>query len=149
MPFRRRFKCELYTPTDQIASSEALSVKFPATDGQVGVLGGRSPMVAMLGVGKITISPAKGKPIEFFVSRGFAQMSENILSFLAEECMPVASLNAETAWEELQLATKLPAETEAQISIRDDLMATARGKFDIAQKRRRDLGLAGGGIIEE
>jgi len=139
----------LYTPSDQVASCEALSVTFPATDGQVGVLGGRAPMVAMLGVGQINIAQSKGKALEFFVSRGFAQMSQNVLTFLAEECLPVAQINAEQAWEELQTAMKLPASTDSEIAIREDLVTTARGKFDIAQKRRRQLGLAGGSLIEE
>jgi len=149
MPFRRRFQCEIFTPTERVASTEALTATFPASDGQVGVLGGRSAMVAMLGVGKITISVPDWRDGEFFVSRGFVRMGDNVLVFLAEECIPVAKLDAEAAWQELQDAQKLPSATAADVAARDLLIATARGKFDIAQKRRKKLGIAGGQMVEE
>ena len=145
----RKFHCEVYTPTQQVVDAEAVHVQFPAADGQVGVLGGRSPMIAMLGVGEIELTPAQGAEQLFFVARGFARMENDRLIFLAEECIPTPRLNAEAAWEELQQAQQLPARTDRETAIRQAQIDMARGKFNAAQRHRRRAGLISKPRFEE
>jgi F0F1-type ATP synthase epsilon subunit len=146
---RRPFQCEIYTPSEHVCSSRVVHVQFPASDGQVGVLGGRSSMVAMLGVGTAILTDAKDDEKEFFIARGFARMHNESLEFLAEEAMPVARLNAEQAWEELEKAQALPDQTPEQQAAKEQRVRTARGKFDAAQRYRRRMGLISTPTYEE
>jgi ATP synthase F1 epsilon subunit len=138
---RRPFQCDIYTPTQHVASSPALHVQFPASDGKVGVLGGRSPMVALLGVGTLVLTDAGDQQQEYFLSRGFARMSNDALVLLAEEASELSKLNAEEAWEQLQQAQALPARTPQEQEMREAMIASARARFNAAQRYRRKKGL--------
>ncbi|MFW5840478.1 MAG: FoF1 ATP synthase subunit delta/epsilon [Planctomycetota bacterium] len=145
----RRFHCEIYTPSEKIVESDAVSVKFPASDGQVGVLARRAPMVALLGVGEIFITGRDDSEQRYFVARGFARMLDDQLVFLAEQCTPTGKLDPEAAWEELQQAQRLPAQTDREIAAREAAIATARGRFNAARRYRRQRGLISKPMYEE
>jgi F-type H+-transporting ATPase subunit epsilon len=146
---RRRFHCEIYTPSEKVAEAEVVSVRFPASDGQVGVWAGRAPMVALLGVGEIYLTDRDETCQRYFVSRGFARMQDQRLVFLAEQCLPTARLDPEQAWEQLQQAQRLRAETDHEIAVREQRIAAARGRFDAAQRYRRQRGLISKPMYEE
>ncbi len=135
--YRRVFRYELFTPEGSAGSDEAISATFPALDGQVGVLGGRGPMVSLLGAGPLTIETLDGQRREYFVSGGFAQVRDGLLTVLAEQCLPVDQIDLEAAWAELQEALKLPTQTDRERAWRDEAVAAARKKFNLTQKRRR------------
>jgi F-type H+-transporting ATPase subunit epsilon len=138
---RRPFQCDIYTPSRHVTSSKALHVQFPASDGKVGVLGGRSPMVALLGVGTLELTDPQDRQQEYFLSRGFARMSNDMLVFLAEEASELSEINAEQAWEQLQQAQALPARTAQEQEIRKSMIESARARFNAAQRYRRKKGL--------
>ena len=133
----KTFRCEIVTPEGGVNAMGVTSVVFPATDGLVGVMAGRAPMVAHMGGGPLMIDDADGKHSEFYVSGGFAQMNEDLLTIIAEEGTPVEKLDREAVWEEIQQARKLPMDTDAEIAHRDEVLSTARTKFQLIQKRRK------------
>jgi F0F1-type ATP synthase epsilon subunit len=124
-----------------VASDKAYHVQFPASDGKVGVLGGRSPMVALLGVGELIVTHDKADSREYFICRGFARMSNDQLVFLAEEACEISKLNAEQAWEQLQQAQASPARTPQEQAAREERIEAARERFNAAQRYRRRRGL--------
>jgi len=134
--FRRPFRCEVFTPQGPGESVEAASVVLPATDGLVGVLGGRAPLVAQMGSGPLTIKAIDGRRCEYFVQGGFAQMNDDVLTILAEGCVPVDQLDPEAVWDEIQQARQMPKETDAELARRDMALRTARLKFKLIQQRR-------------
>jgi F-type H+-transporting ATPase subunit epsilon len=135
--YRRKFSCDVFTPTGPVCCAKALSVTLPAIDGLVGILGGRAPLVASLGAGPLTIDRADGGRSEYFVVGGFAQVRENILTVLAERCTPAGQLDSEAVWEEISAARSMPTDTPAQRSRRDVAIRVAQTKFKIAQAHRR------------
>jgi F-type H+-transporting ATPase subunit epsilon len=88
----------------------------------------------------MTIETTSGARREFFVCGGFAQMDENVLTVLAEECIPIAALDPEAAWNEIQTATDMPQETDAQVARREEALHAARSKFGLIQKHRKQQG---------
>ena len=150
MPYRKPFNCEIYTPTEHMAIPGAVSVVFATSDGMMGVLGGHAPMVAMVEAGPVTIHSADGGQVELYVGGGFAQIGENSVTLLAEQCLPLDQIDAEEAWAGIQSARKMPTETDAELAHRDRKLSAARAKFRLAQKRRRAQILAKGGhLVEE
>jgi len=135
--YRRAFRYELFTPEGPAGSDQAVSAIFPAADGQVGVLAGRGPLACLLGAGALTIETLQGQRREYFVSGGFAQVRENLLTVLAEQCQPVDQIDPEDAWAELQEALKLPTRTDQERAWREEAVGAARKKFDLVQRRRR------------
>jgi len=139
--YRKPFSLEVLTPDGCACRMDAISVIFPSTDGQVGVLGGRAPLVAMIGVGRLRAESTEGVSLEFFISGGFAHVRENLMTVLAEECLPTEQIDAEQAWDELQRAKRTPARTAEERAAHRQLVEAARIKLKIAQgahKRRTE-----------
>ena len=131
--FRRRFQVEVLTPEGRLCSVEAEGAQFPASDGLVGVLGGRGPMVALVGAGPLTIRLPDGQEYEYYVAVGFAHMLDNVLVLLTEECSLLGDLDREQVWEEITRARALPADTDEEVRRRDQRVAVARTKFALLQ----------------
>jgi F-type H+-transporting ATPase subunit epsilon len=148
--FRRRFQVEVLTPEGRLCSVEAESARFPASDGLVGVLGGRGPMVALVGAGPLTIGLPDGAAKEYYAAGGFAHMLDNVLVFLAEECTALSDLDREEVWEEITRARALPAETDEEVRRRDERVTVARIKFSLVQAyHRRGKGPRSGVDLDE
>jgi F-type H+-transporting ATPase subunit epsilon len=133
----RKFKVELLTPDARVCNVRASGVTFPASDGQMGVLAGRAPLVARMGAGAVVIDMSSNDTQEYFASGGFAHVHEDGLTILAEECVPMVQLDPEKAWDELQKARRLPSETAREIEIRESAVSAAQEKFRLAQKFRK------------
>ena len=135
----KRLRCELLTPDGPVAEADAVSVTFPAPDGLVGVLPGRAAMVAQIGHGPLTLHPPAGDVREFFVAGGYLRVRDDAVRVLAEECVPVERLDRDAAWDAVQAAYELPAATEEQETRRAALLAKARSRFNLVQRRGRRL----------
>ena len=135
--FHKTFSFEVLTPAGRLCRLDVTGVVFPASDGDVGVLAGRAPMVAVVGTGRMTAETDKEGAQELYVSGGFACVRESDMTVLAEECIPMAEVDAEEAWDELEQAKRLPVETDQQLAARDEAVHTARTKFRWAPERRR------------
>ncbi len=132
----KSFRCEVLTPEGPVSRTTAHSVVFPARDGQVGVLPGHSPMVAVLGCGELQVRRDDGVQESYYVNRGFARVGSENSVILAEECIALEQLDPEEAWEGIQEAQAMPVETDEQAAARDRALETARIKFRLAQIQR-------------
>lgn len=139
MAERKTFRCHIDTPDGRVLAGVYVSVTIPALDGYMGILAGRAPVTAVVTTGQITLTPAEGTTEELFISRGFLQVHDETVTILAEECKPLARLDAERAWDLLQQAYKLPRETDEQIAHRDEMIQAERIRFSLAQKARKGM----------
>ena len=138
---KKSFCVEIYTPSGSVCKTDAVSLVFPGVDGDIGILSGRSPLVAMLGAGRMRVQAPNGKEYAFFVAGGFAHVRDNAVTLLTEECLTVEEIDYEEAWEALQQAQALPIDTDEQLRDRDQALAVARKRFNLVQEyRRRTLG---------
>jgi len=138
---RRAFQVQILTPSETVGQMEAHSARLPGSDGMVGLLGSRAPLTVTLRSGPMRIEDTDGNCHEFFVDRGFAQMHELALTVLAEECLPIAKIDAEEAWEQIRRARQMPARTDVELAQRDEALAAAQRKFAMAQRHRHSRGL--------
>ncbi len=132
--YSKAFRCDVVTPEGTVFSGELVGAKFPAQDGLIGVLGGRGPLVMLLGSGPFSVRQTNGDEALYFVAGGFAQFQNNALTLLAEQCQAVQDIDPEAAWQEILKAQKLPAETDEQKEICEEALEAARTKFNMAQK---------------
>lgn len=141
----RTFHCNVITPEGSRRSCEARMVMFPGEDGAVGIMADRAPLVAALGSGLLTVVEPDGERNEFYIALGFAHCCENVLTILADECLSVKDIDPEQAWEQIQDARKMPADTDEALEVRDQLLSAARTKFRLAQKHRAAMKKRSGG----
>lgn len=132
--YSKAFRCDVVTPEGNVFSGELVGAKFPAQDGLIGILGGRGPLVMLLGSGPFSVRQTNGEEALFFVAGGFARFQNNALTLLAEQCQAVGDIDAEAAWQDILQAQKLPAETPEQKEIREEAIDAAKNKFNMAQK---------------
>lgn len=97
---------EIVTPARLMLSQPVHLVVLPGAGGNFGVLPRHAPLLSSLRPGTIEIHDAKMKVIEqIFVEEGFADVTPEQCTVLAEEAMPVAEITRDYAEERLKRAT--------------------------------------------
>lgn len=135
----KTFSAEVITPDGVRRQFTATMVTYPCSDGQVGILAGRAPLISDVGFGRMTVHEAGGAQKTFWVSGGFAQVISSGLTILADECLRPGEIDPEAAWDEIQDARKRTWQTDEQRARRDRALDAARAKFRLAQKHRAAL----------
>ena len=87
------FQLELVSPERLLLSRQVEMATIPAIDGEMGVLPGHSPMVVVLRGGVIRVRENGAESERLFVAGGFAEVSPERCTVLADEATPLASLS--------------------------------------------------------
>lgn len=101
LPVAKSFRCTIVTPSAAILDDEVTYVSFPAWDGQMGMMPGRSPLLTRLGVGTLRLDFVEGGSRWFLVDSGFAQVQGGNLTLLTERAMPSEQVSMQSAEAEL------------------------------------------------
>ena len=72
------------SPERTVFEGEADMVVAPAWDGEVGVLRGHAPMLALLGEGELRVRTPAGEQ-RFRVRGGFLQVADDVVTVLSEQ----------------------------------------------------------------
>ena len=84
---------DLVSPERHLISAEVDQVDVPGSEGDFGVFSGHAPVMTTLKPGVVAIH-VTGKPVEkYFVRGGFAEVTLERLTVLAEEAMPLSELD--------------------------------------------------------
>jgi F-type H+-transporting ATPase subunit epsilon len=84
---------DLVAPERLLLSTEAEMVTIPGTDGYMGVLKGHEPVITTLRAGMIDVKGMDGSDTRFFIRGGFADVSAEKVTVLAEEAIPMSELD--------------------------------------------------------
>jgi F-type H+-transporting ATPase subunit epsilon len=84
---------EIVSPERLLLSRPVDMVVIPASEGDMGVLEGHQPMIVMLRGGVIALYDGDQIADQMFVAGGFAEVTPERCTVLANEVMPVAELN--------------------------------------------------------
>ena len=74
------------SPEAMLFEGDAQSVVAPAFDGEVGILTGHAPMMALLGTGELRLQSAVGRQ-SFMVAGGFLQVVDNQVRVVTERAV--------------------------------------------------------------
>jgi F-type H+-transporting ATPase subunit epsilon len=133
---QRKFTLDILTPDGPVLSTTAVSLIAPAVDGQIGILGGHSPLLAMIGAGRLSLEDEKGQGREFFVSGGFMDVRESAVSVLPEQCLDLSKILPHEAQAELDRAQQMPKDSPESRSRRQDALDIAQAKVRVGQQKR-------------
>jgi len=125
---------ELVSPAKLLVSEPVEMVVIPGAEGDIGVLPGHSPLIATVRPGIIDIHEGGKVRDRIFVGGGFAEVSPNRCTVLAEEATPVDEINLATAEARLTEAKEKAdvadnvgaAEAARQVAIAEELVAVAK-----------------------
>ncbi len=131
---QRKFHLDVLTPEGAAVSVDAVSLIVPAIDGQLGVLGGHAPLLAMLGAGPMTVTDESRRRHRYFVAGGFVHVLADSVSVLADQCIPVEQLERGRAIAELDEAQRMEAPNEEAGVRRRDAVVAAKAKLAMARK---------------
>ncbi len=130
-------RLEIVSPEKLLLSREVDMAVIPAAEGEMGVLAGHAPMIVTLQGGVIAIHDDGQVTDRLFVAGGFAEVSPERCTVLADEAVPVAEVSraeadkrvaaAEAAYAEAALAA--PEVIEAALA----KLQSARAMKAVAQ----------------
>ena len=83
---------ELVSPERLLVSAEADMVVMPGSEGHFGVLAGHAPVISAVRPGVIEVHDEGKETARIFITGGFAEVTEQGLTVLAEEAIPVAEM---------------------------------------------------------
>lgn len=99
------FTFEIVTPAALTLSQQAEMVIIPGAEGDFGVLPGHSPLLSLLRPGTIEIRDRATKVLDqVFVEGGFAEVTPERCTILAEEALPVRNISRDDAEARLKRA---------------------------------------------
>ncbi len=106
----RKFEFELVSPERLVLSEPVDMAVIPGSEGDFGVLAGHTLMISTLRPGVIEVWQGETVTDRLFVAGGFAEVTENRCTVLADAATPVAEINAAEAQADFE---RLKAEFEA------------------------------------
>ena len=129
-------KLEIVSPERLVLSQTATAVTVPGTEGYFTVMAGHAPFMTTLRTGFITVTGDAGAPAVFFVRGGFADVSPEGLTILAEESVPFAELGQEDLQARLRAAeqTLAAANTPEERSFAQEIVS---GLLNLAQEAQQ------------
>jgi|TARA_R100000005_G_scaffold96562_1_gene84562 F-type H+-transporting ATPase subunit epsilon len=95
---------DLVSPEKLLLSDEFEMVVLPGAEGDFGVLAGHLPITSTLRPGVISIYEGDKEKERIFVNGGFAEVSNDKITVLAEEAIFVADLNRSDLEQRIQNA---------------------------------------------
>jgi F-type H+-transporting ATPase subunit epsilon len=119
---------DLVSPERLLMSQTVRQVVVPGSEGDMTVMVNHAPVMTTLKPGVLVITDEEGQTQEIFVRGGFADISANGLSILAEMAVPADELTAEMLAEEMRIA-------EEELAVAEGDMA----RHSAAQKKLGDL----------
>ena len=122
---------ELVSPEKLLLSRKVDMVVIPGAEGDMGVLPQHSPAITTVRPGTIVVYEGGAVTDRIFIAGGFAEVSDNRCTVLAEEAMPVEDIDKASAEQALSDARDDvgAAENDSQRNAADTAATVAEAKI--------------------
>ncbi|MGH7154050.1 MAG: ATP synthase F1 subunit epsilon [Acetobacteraceae bacterium] len=135
---------EIVSPEKLLLSRRVDMVVIPASEGDMGVLEGHTPMIVLLRGGVITLYENEQITDRLFVAGGFAEVTPERCTVLANESVPLTELKRTEGERRLAEAEAALAQVDASDAVAEE-MALERVQAARAIIEAADALLTGGG----
>ena len=113
---------EIVAPEKLLLARPVDMVVIPAAEGDMGVLGGHAPMIVGLRGGAIDLYAGEQISERLFVAGGFAEITPERCTVLANEAIPVAQLSRAEGERRLAAAEAAYAEADTSDPVIEDAL---------------------------
>lgn len=121
---------ELVSPERLLASKAVDMVVVPGGDGDFGVLPGHSPLLSTVRAGVILVYDGREVSDRIFVAGGFAEVTRERCTVLAEVAMPVSEIDTGRTEQDLR-----DARDDVATATNDHERDNANRRADVAQAK--------------
>ena len=121
---------ELVSPERLLVSQPVDMVVVPGGEGDFGVLPGHAPLISTVRPGVIEIYEGTAVSDRIFVAGGFAEVTQERCTVLAEQAMRVTEIDAGVAEQQLQAARQELSEATSEAA-----RASAERRAKVAEAR--------------
>lgn len=111
-----KLQFSLVSPEAELFSGEVDQVDVPGTEGDFGVFASHAPFMAAIRTGSITVFD-DGKETRYMIQGGFADVTPDGLTILAEQCKLLSEVKAETIAEDIKKAEAALEAAEGDASL--------------------------------
>ena len=122
---------DLVSPERRLASGQVVAVRIPGADGDMTAMAGHAPTITTLRPGVLSTEGPDGTA-EYVVTGGFAEISGDSITVLAERAMPKAEVTQDH-YEDMV------AEVQAQYDRTKEAFKNEPGPVDDAAKLLSDM----------
>lgn len=129
------FTFELVSPERLLLSEEAQKVVVPGSDGYFTVMAHHAPVMSTVKPGVVEATLSSGEQKRIFVRGGFADVSLNGFTLLAEQAIPIEELDADALAQEISNAEEDVADAKSE-----DKKHAAQTKLDQLNELKAALG---------
>jgi F-type H+-transporting ATPase subunit epsilon len=112
---------EIVSPEKLLLSRDVDMVVIPASEGDMGVLEGHSPMTVALRGGVVSLYEGDRVTDSLFVAGGFAEVTPERCTVLAGEAMPVNEIDRAEAEKRLRDAEEAHAQVDGNNPVEEEL----------------------------
>ncbi len=130
----RLLKFELVSPERLLRSGDVQEVLVPGSEGDFVVMPQHVPMLSALKPGAIVYKDEEGAEFKVFVRGGFAEVTSDGLTILAETAIPMEELDRERLAQEIKNTEEDVADAKT-----DEVRATAQQVLDHLQQLQAAL----------
>jgi F-type H+-transporting ATPase subunit epsilon len=131
-------QCVVVTPERAVLDEPVDFVALTMSDGELGVLRGRAPLIGRLGYGELRVRRGQ-ETRRFYVDGGFAQVRANVVTVLTPRAVRAEDIDVAKATQMLEAALVPAGTPEAQEAhLRDQ--QRARAQLHIAPAGREGHG---------
>ena len=106
----------LVSPERELFSGSVDQVDVPGTEGDLGIFPDHSPLMAAIRTGAITVYN-EGEQTQFFVQGGFADVTPDGLTVLAERAQTMEAVNLDAIKAEIETAEAALANLEGDAAL--------------------------------
>lgn len=103
---------EIVSPEKLLVSQSVDMVVIPGAEGDIGVLPEHSPLITLLRGGEVILYEGERATARYFVTGGFAEITEERVTVLADTAEPSANLDRAAGERQLAEATRALADAE-------------------------------------
>ena len=132
-----KFQLEVVTPSKQVVSEEVELASVPGSEGAFGVMANHAPLLSTLATGEMRYE-VDGQLTRLAISGGFCEVSNNVMTVLAESAEKTDDIDVQRALKAKERAEKRIQEALAG----QEKIDLARAKAALARALTR-LKLAG------
>ena len=129
---------EIVSPSRLVLSRAVEMVVMPGYEGDLAAMENHAPMITLLRGGVITLYEGGSATDRFFVGGGFAEITADRCTILADDAVPVSELSADVARVRLQEAEQAWTDVDKfDIVSRDavlDRLQSTRAAVAVAQR---------------
>lgn len=111
---------ELVAPERVLFSGEAEAVMLPGSEGDMTVLPGHAPVLALLRTGFVQVTDHKDEGRRVLVRGGFVEINQESVTVLAEHATPVEEVTPETIAKEIE-ALQLKRDASDDYKVHEEL----------------------------